>query len=127
MIKPIGSEELVFCTITGIVPQLNSVSIKFKHLSGTESDHCVSMDKQKYINCYNELEVGCTYVIVTEHVKNKRWIWTKCILVSKKEAEQFYKMVGLVPSYDDLAKAMAWLKEKRKPAKRLTLESALEF
>ena len=79
MEKTVGAQELVYATITDFVPQKASVSIQFKHLSGKSADHCYSKDKDKYTHCYHQLEIGQSYIIVTEHVGKKRWVWMQVL------------------------------------------------
>lgn len=127
MIKEIGAQELVYATIVRFVEQKASISIEFKHDSGTKADHCLSLDKQKYVNCYNQLETGNRYIIVTEHVANKRWVWRKCLLVTKNESDAFRKIAGLCPSPEQMQEAMQMLRDLRNPPLPPSLTELLEF
>lgn len=127
MEKPTGSEELVYAKITEFVAQKASVSIKFKHMSGKHADHCYSKDKDKYAHCYRQLEEGQQYIIVTKHVGNKRWVWTKALPVSTKEAKLFREIAGLCPSQDQMREAIQALKDFRNPPLPPTLTDLMEF
>jgi len=114
-------QELVYAKITGLEAGKDSVLLKFCHASGKAADHRISPDKMKKINCYNQLEIGCHYIIVTENTGPRRWQWRKCILVSPKEMMEFRKIAGLTPTFEEMSDAMAWLKEERNPTpKNLT-------
>jgi len=127
MEKEIGAEELVYATITGFAKQKASISIQFKHASGKTADHCYSLDKDKHRHCYRQLEVGQHYVIVTKHVGKRRWVWTKAMLVSKKEMAGFREIAGLVPTEVKMAEAMQWLRDYRNPPLPTSLADLLEF
>lgn len=116
------NQELVYAKITSIAPDGASVLVKFTHASGKPADHRVSNDKLKVANCYNQLEVGERYIIVTENTGPRRWIWKKAIVVTKKEEEGFRKIAGLTPDENEMKEAVQWLKDHRNPPipKKLT-------
>lgn len=127
MEKAIGAQELVYAKITEFIPQKASVSIVFKHLSGKTADHCYSKDKDKHKHCYRELEEGQNYIIVTEHVGKKRWVWKKALLVTKKEQELFREIAGLCPTEQQMIDAMQALRDLRNPPLAPTLADLLTF
>lgn len=126
MFKEIGTEELVYCTITAIVPLANVINIEYRHANGTTQYHVFSLDKDRHQNCYRELEVGCHYIIVTEHTSKHRWIWRKALLVSKKEMADFRSIAGLCPTLEQMQEAMDNLRTKRNPPKS-TLNDLLVY
>ncbi len=127
MLKPIGAQELVYAKIVEFVPQKLSISIKFKHMSGKLTDHCYSKDKDKFKNCYHQLEEGHQYIIVTEHVGKKRWVWTKCILVTTKEMQVFREIAGVCPSEERMEAARQAVRDLRNPPLTPSLADLLEF
>lgn len=127
MEKAIGAQELVYAKIIDFVPQKTSVSIIFKHGSGKQADHCYSKDKDKHKHCYRDLEEGQNYIIVTEHVGKKRWVWKKAILVSKKEQDLFREIAGLCPTPDEMVAAMQALRDHRDPPIPPTLADLMTF
>ena len=108
-----SNEELLFATITGIDENYSNTIklIKFRYVTnGKESDHKWSEDKDKYMPCYKNLEVGCTYIIVIQKVSKSRWIWKSAMLVTPKIALQFHKITGVCPEVEDVEVAMEWLR-----------------
>lgn len=120
-------QELVYAKITDKVPGKASVSIKFDHASGKGADHCVSSDKMKMANCYNQLEIGCRYIIITENTGPKRWVWRKAVLVTTKEMEGFRKIAGLTPNQEEMKAAVKWLKDLRDPPLPPSLADLVTF
>ena len=126
--KEIGAQELVYCTITDIIDgKAGNKSIKFKHLSGKEADHAWTTDKNRYKHCYDRLEAGCNYLIVTEHVGPKRWVWKRSWLLTKKELNAVYKHCGLIPTYEELEAALTVITTLRNPPKTPNLDDVLIF
>lgn len=124
--KEIGVQELVFCTITDIVDGAKgNKSIKFKHLSGTPSDHAWTTDKNKYKNCYNDLEPGNNYLIVTTHVGPRRWVWNRCWIMSKKELQFVMKHCGACPDYETFEDVMLTIKALRNPPASPALDAVI--
>ena len=107
---------MVYATITDIVDGAKgNKSIKFKHLSGTAADHAWTTDKNKRAHCYGQLEEGSSYLIVTVHTGNRRWQWTKCWLMTKKELKIVNRLCGVRPTYEELEEALIVIKELRNP------------
>lgn len=121
--KAIGTQELVFVKIIRAEPGKNSVALHVEHAStGTTMIHRISNDKLKHQNCYRDLEVGNTYVIVQILVSPMRWVWTKCRLCTKTQARTFFNKTGISPSAEAMADAMTWLNSVQrgiKPAETL--------
>jgi FlaA1/EpsC-like NDP-sugar epimerase len=129
--KQIGDLELVYGTITSIQRgQKGSIIIKWEHLSTKgEVTHDFSVDKKQYRNCYRDLEVGKTFIIVQELVRQRpvRWVWTKCLEVDLVEARLIMSRCGYVnidlQLFGDM---MDVLREKRKRLEEAQKKQSLE-
>lgn len=128
MAADIGDRELVYCTILDIVDgKAGNKTIYYQHIGGAKDKHQWSADKNKFDNIYEDLEVGCNYLIVTYHYANKRWLWTRKWLLTKKELKLVMKLCGVKPSVDDLEDALTLIVEMRNPPKTPNLDDVLIF
>ena len=125
--KPVGTQELVFATITKMIPGKNSVAIYFEHATnGNEIIHRLSMDKLKYQNCYSDIEVGQTYIIVETLERPTRWVWTKARMCTKTQARKVFNMTGINPNTEAMIKAMTWLSAVQRGTKVPDVNSIID-
>jgi len=69
---------------------------KYQKLNGTSDTNIRSGDKEKYSHCYDELETGSSYVIVSENKGKKRgrWVWTYAIKMPPQWLPKFRSRIA---------------------------------
>lgn len=140
--KTLGDYELVYATITKIEMVKGIKHITWDHVTGKPGNpHEVSADKLEYDNCYSQLEVGKTYIIIQLLIKNKpygRWVWVSAKEVTPKAAKfvsgkMGFRFGNIADSDEEQDEAMKKLKEAyliavpTKPRKTINLDHLLEF
>lgn len=77
--------ELVYMVpYLGMKPSRNTLKIRYKRLTGVTGTHTVSPDKLRVNNCYDQLEEGKSYVVISKVLNpeapegQRHWVWTEC-------------------------------------------------